>query len=182
MQVSKNTPFYFLTTVTHKRLPVFRLDSMKQILCNAFAEVQSNHHIFILAYVIMAEHYHLIVNGPGKTESETLRLLNGVSARRVIQHLKAAGHESSLAKLRIEERGREHKHSLWEHHSNTFAINTESVLMQKVNYIHWNPVEDNLAAIPEEYRYSSARFWKGRPDEDEPLEIQAKKIVWRQSR
>jgi hypothetical protein len=35
------------------------------------------------------------------------------------------------------------------------------VLLQKVRYIHQNPVRAGLVARPEDYRWSSARCWKG---------------------
>jgi len=173
MQVSKNTPFYFITSVTHKRLPVFRTDKFKQILCDAFDEARNSSGISIFAYVIMPDHYHIATDS-SRTQSDVLRYINGISARRVIGYLKENGFDGSLAKLRTETKKREYKHSLWEHHANTFEIKTESVLMQKVNYIHQNPGEDD-------YLYSSWRFWKGMPMENEPLEMDVKKIIWRKS-
>lgn len=112
-------------------------------------------------------------------QSETLRYLNGVSARRVIGYLKENGFEESLLKLRTENKDRGYKYSLWEHHSNTFDIKTEDVLMQKVHYIHRNPIKDGLCDLSEDYRWSSSRFWKGCPSEDEPLNVDFKKIEWR---
>jgi hypothetical protein len=51
--------------------------------------------------------------------------------------------------------------------------------MQKVNYIHQNPVADGLCARAEEYKFSSARYWLRKPLlEDEPLEVDIKKIDW----
>lgn len=180
LTVSKNCPFYFITSVTHHRLPVFRTDKMKELLCRALDEARSSAGFLIFAYAVMAEHFH-IVTSSHRTQSETLRYLNGISARRVIGYLKDQGYESSLMQLRTETKDRQYKHSLWEHHSNTFEIKTESVLMQKVNYIHWNPVEDGWVERPEDYRWSSARLWKGCPGENEPLEMDVKEISWRKS-
>ena len=168
--ISKNNPFYFITSVTHNRLPVFRTDKLKQVFCDALNESRNSAGFLILAYVVMNDHFHIITDSK-LNESETLRYLNGVSARRVIQYLKENGFESSLLKLRMETKERNYKHSLWEHHSNTFEIKTNAVMMQKVNYIHRNPVEDGLCERAEDYRFSSIRFWKGCSREDEPLVI-----------
>ena len=54
--------------------------------------------------------------------------------------------------------------------------------MQKVNYIHLNPVRAGLVARAEDYRWSSARCWLERMAEDEPLPMDLKKIVWRRPR
>ena len=74
---------------------------------------------------------------------EVLRLLNGVAARRVIQYLKESGFESSLFKLRGEVRERNHKHSVWHHHSDSLEIVGEETFRQKVEYIHQNPVRQD---------------------------------------
>ena len=166
--INKNSPSYFITSVTHKRLPVFRTDKLKQIFCDALDGARNSSGFKIYAYVVIPDHFHIVTDNK-LDESETLRYLNGVSARRVIGYLKENSFESSLIKLRMETKDRNYKHSLWEHHSNSFEIKTEAVMMQKVNYIHLNPVEEGLCERAEDYRFSSARFWKGCPLEDEPL-------------
>lgn len=53
--------------------------------------------------------------------------------------------------------------------------------MQKVRYIHNNPVEAGLVERPEHYLYSSARIWQRRPLDNEPLEMNIDRINWRRS-
>ena len=176
--VSKNNPFYFITSVTHHRLPVFRTDKLKEIICGALNEARVSGGFLIFAYAIMPEHSHIVTSST-LNQSDTLRYLNGISARRVIGYLKDGGYNESLAKLQTETKKRQYKHSLWEHHSNTFEIKTEAVLMEKVNYIHRNPVADGITENAEDYLYSSARIWKGCPLENEPLEMDIREIEWR---
>lgn len=178
MQISKNNPLYFLTATTHNRLPVFRTEKMKELLCAAFNEARVSGGFLILAYVLMADHFH-IITGSEISPSETLRYLKGISARRVIGYLKENGHEESLAKLRTEMKAREYKHSLWQHNSNTFSINTEAVLLKTAHYIHANPVEDGLVDHPNDYHYSSGRIWNRRSLEEGPLVLDLKRIEWR---
>lgn len=94
-KISRTTPAYYFTSVTHHRLPIFRTDKLKQIFCDAIREVRLKHGILILAYVIMPDHVHLLVYSK-KEISDALRLLNGISARRIIQYLKTSGFEGSL--------------------------------------------------------------------------------------
>jgi len=147
---------------------------MKQVLCNSFNEVRSSHGILILAYVIMLDHVHLLVYSE-KEMSEVLRLVNGVSARRIIQYLKENGFERSLFKLRGEGRERNHKHSVWQHHTDSLEIFGEDTFRQKVEYIHLNPVRAELVSNPLEYRFSSARSWAG-CEKDEPLLTDHEKV------
>jgi putative transposase len=180
MKISKDNPCYYLTSVTNNRLPVFRTDKLKEITVNAINEARNSHNILIFAYVIMPDHYHIITDSNRKI-SEVLRLINGITARRIIDYLKENNFTSSLEKLRQETKKREYKYSLWEHHPNAFSINNETTLMQKVNYIHQNPVRAGLVEKAEDYLYSSARIWHRKPLENEPLEVDIGKIEWREA-
>jgi putative transposase len=132
----------------------------------------------IFAYVIMLDHTHLITDN-AREMNEVLRYMNGVSAKRVIDHLKEHGHDSSLAKLRIQERENKHKHSVYEHHPNAFRLTSEEALLQKVSYIHLNPVRAGLVDHPDEYRFSSSRQWHRKESDGEPLVTDHLNIEWR---
>ena len=132
----------------------------------------------IFAYVIMPDHSHLLTDSAREIK-DVLRFLNGISARRVINYLKEKELESSLAKLRIAERRDEQKYSVYDRHPNAVRITGEDAFMQKVNYIHLNPVRAGLVDHPDEYLYSGARLWHRRALEDEPLMTDHLKIRWR---
>jgi putative transposase len=178
--ISKNNPCYYFTSVTNHRLPVFRTDKIKEIVCQAINEARNSSEILIFAYVIMPDHFHLITNSKLKP-SNILRYLNGVTARRVIDYLKENNFIFPLDKLKQFEKKRCYKYSLWEHHSDTFTITSESMFMQKVNYIHLNPVRAELVKTMDDYLYSSVRIWKRKPFETEPLEINTQEIKWREA-
>jgi putative transposase len=179
-QISRDNPAYYLTSVAHKRLPIFRQDSIKQVICDAFDEARRSAGFLILAYVIMTDHTHVITDNE-RQMADVLRFLNGISAKRLIDHLKVNGHESSLAKLRIQERENKHKHSVYEHHPNALRITGEDSLMQKVNYIHLNPVRAGLVEHPDEHLFSSSRLWHRRAVENEPLITDHMEIDWRRA-
>ncbi|NOT46727.1 MAG: hypothetical protein HOP17_03110 [Acidobacteria bacterium] len=178
MRISRTSPCYFLTSVTKDRLPVFQKDKIKQIVCDAWNEARKSGGIRIFAYGIMPDHTHLISDS-ARTIAETLRFLNGVAAKRVLDYLKENSFESSLMKLREQTKSRNHKYSLWQHHSNAFTILGEDTMMQKVNYIHQNPVTAGLVELAKDYRFSSSRLWERRPFHDEPFLTDHNDIVWR---
>lgn len=177
--ISKNNPCYFITSVTNKRLPIFRTDRLKEVCCDAFDEARKSSGLRLFAYVIMDDHYHIITDGELKP-SNVLRYLNGVSARRVVEYLKANNFAASLEKLKLFEKNRNYKHSVWEHHSNTFLLTSESMFLQKVNYIHQNPVRAAVVECADDYLYSSSRIWRRQPFEDSPLAMNVKEIKWRE--
>ena len=178
--ISKDNPCYYFTSVANNPLPVFRTDKLKEITCNAINEARKSSEILIFAYVIMPDHFHIITDSK-LNPSNILRYLNGVTARRVIDHLKENNFASSLDKLKQFEKKRGYKYSLWEHHSDTFSITSEAMFMQKVNYIHLNPIRAELIENMDDYLYSSVRIWKRKPVENEPLEMDIGKIKWREA-
>lgn len=177
-RISKDTPAFYLTSVTNQRLPVFQKAELKDIVCKAIDEARKSCKFLLFAYVIMADPFHALVDSSSKP-SKILQYINGITSKRVIDYLKANGFKSSLRKLQHAEWGRKYVHSLWDHHPNAKLITHEDVFLQKVNYIHQNPVRAGLVGDPLEYRWSSVRCWAKRPLENEPLLVDIKEIEWR---
>ena len=180
-QISQDSQALYITVVTNNRLPVFRTDPMKEVLCRALDEARKTADFLVFAYVIMIDHMHLLTSRP-TTTSDVLRVLKGLTARRVIDYLKENSYLSSLAKLEHQERDRNHRYSLWQTEKNVLPIFSEGMFMEKVNYIHQNPVRAGLVERATDYRWSSARIWQGCPLEDEPLLVDKDKIHWRRAR
>jgi len=179
--ISRDTPCLSITSVAHDRLPVFRTDTVKKIVCAALDEARQSGGFAIFAYVIMPDHLHLITEGALKP-SDTLRFVNGISSHRLISYLKENNYTISLGKLRDAKKARGHTYSLWDGQSNVLPVFGETFFMQRVNYIHQNPVRAGLVERPEDYLWSSVRCWNRWPREDEPLLMDLDKITWRKPR
>ena len=177
--LSQDTPVLYITVVTKDRLRVFQKDYVKEVLCKALNEARKRFLLF--AYVIMIDHLHLLTSKPSTT-SELLRVLKSLTARRVIDYLTENNHLQSLAKLRHQERDRNYKYSLWQTEKNVLPIFSEAMFMEKLNYIHQNPVRAKLVETATDYRWSSARIWQGRPAANEPLQVDKDLICWRRQR
>src|SRR5207249_10399062 len=87
------SPPYIYTLSLHDALPIlFRTDILKKIMCEALYEARRSASMLIFAYVIMLDHYHIITDGK-REPSDTLRYLNGISAKRI---LRSEEHTSEL--------------------------------------------------------------------------------------
>ena len=181
LTISKDHPCLFITAVAKDRLPVFRTNAIKTITCNAIDEARSSCGFLLFAYVIMPDHIHLITDSPRKP-STVLQFIKGIVSRRGVGYLKEKNYETSLRKLEHGDWKRNHRYSLWQHDSDVFSIVSESAFMQKVNYIHQNPVRAKLVEHAEDFLWSSARSWQKCPKENEPLSVDIDKIVWRMGR
>ena len=179
--ISRDSPCYFLTSVAKDRLTVFRKDAIKEIVCKALDEARKSAKFALYAYVIMPDHLHVVTDSARSSE-DTLRFINGIISHRVITYLKEKRYDSSLQKLRQATKRRGYKHSLWDHHPNVRLLLTEKMLMERVHYIHENPVRAGLVERAEDYRYSSVRCWNQEPREDEPLLMDIGNIKWRSGR
>ena len=176
--ISQDSPVLYITIVTKDRLPVFRTENFKNLLCIAIDEARRSAGFLLFAYVIMLDHLHLLTSRPSTT-SNVLRVLKGITARRIIDYLKANNQSTSLAKLRHQERERNYRYSLWQTEKNVLPIFSEGMFMEKVNYIHQNPVRAGLVESAWDYRWSSAGIWTGRSFGNEPLLVDKEVIYWR---
>ncbi|HEV7743939.1 MAG TPA: transposase [Pyrinomonadaceae bacterium] len=179
-QISRDSQALYISIVTKDRLPVFQTDALKNIVCQAIDEARNSGGFLLFAYVIMLDNIHLLTDCP-KSSAAVLRYIKGITGRRVIDYLKEKNYQTSLAKLRHEEWKRKHTHSLWQQEKNVLSVFSERVFMQKVNYIHLNPVRAGMVERATDYRYSSARIWQRCPMDDEPLKVDIDQIKWRRA-
>ncbi|HEY3027269.1 MAG TPA: transposase [Pyrinomonadaceae bacterium] len=177
-QISRDSQALYITLVAKDRLPVFQSDAIKLVTCNALDEARKSGSFLLFAYVIMPDHLHLMTNQPN-TSADVLRCIKGITGRRVIDYLKEKNFQSSLAKWQHEEWKRQHNYSLWQKEKNVLSVFSEAMFMQKVNYIHLNPVRAGLVERVIDYRWSSARIWQGCATDDEPLRVDIDRIAWR---
>ena len=76
-QVSKDSPAYYLTSVTKDRLPVFRTEAIAKITCDAIDEARRSAKFLIFAYVVMLEHLHLVTDS-SQSSKVIHRFVNGI--------------------------------------------------------------------------------------------------------
>jgi len=176
--ISRDNPCSYLSSVAKNRLPVFRGDQIKVVACKALDEARRSGGFALYGYVIMPDHLHVITDSSRSSES-SLRFINGIIARRVIDYLKEHDYQTSLKKLRQEVKANRYQYSLWNHRPNVRVLMTESMLMERVHYTHQNSVRAGLVRRAEEYRWSSIRCWTDRMLEDEPLLMDLDRIKWR---
>ncbi len=65
-----------------------------------------------------------------------------------------------LAQFRVNSKDREYQ--IWERNPLSIDIYSQKVFMEKLNYIHRNPVQEKwkLSSMPEDYSYSTAKFYE----------------------
>jgi REP element-mobilizing transposase RayT len=120
----------------------------------------------IEAFVIMPNHLHLLIF-VNENENINKLLANGKRflAYGIVKRLELQKQNEILEQLQLavtaKEKQRQKKHRVFEVSSDIKPCYTEKFLLQKLNYIHNNPVMSKwkLADLPETYFHSSACFY-----------------------
>jgi hypothetical protein len=87
------------------------------------------------------------------------------TARQIIDLLEARGATVLLRQLRALKRRHktESDYQVWEEGSMPKQIDSDDMMLQKLEYIHNNPVKRGYVDDPVHWRYSSARNYAGLP-------------------
>jgi len=153
---------FFVTSTVIGFIKIFNNNCMYQILLENLEFYRSRGDINILAYVLMPNHFHLVV----KTENGTHISSFMGNFKRYTSKIISNYHKEScnykivkkLEKARIIEGLPDS--GIWRPRFDSFVIVNENTLRQKIDYIHNNPIRANLVDSPEEWPYSSARNYK----------------------
>ena len=122
----------------------------------------------IAGFVIMPNHLHLLIHIAQGADSINTILANGKRflAYEIVKRLEKHGHEDILSilasRVTPEERKRKKKHRVFEVSSDIKPCYTEKFLLQKLEYIHANPISGKweLADSAESYPHASTRFYE----------------------
>ena len=150
---------YFITATILEWKYLLTNDSYKEILINEWRHRIKLNHLKVYGFVIMPNHYHAIINTPSPCiPSDIQRDIHKWVSKQIITNLKACN-EQLLNSFAVEAPDR--KYQIWERNSLPIYLYSRDVIEQKLKYIHENPLHEHwqLAEIPENYHYSSAKFY-----------------------
>ena len=126
----------------------------------------------LVAYVIMLDHVHLIINPQGCDIEMVGKVLKGKSAKKILDWLKENEHIESLSKLKRNNlKKRNHSFSVWQKGIKSVDLESQKFVLQKTNYTHMNPVRAKLCAHPSDWKWSSYRAYFPHKSGDVPIEI-----------
>ncbi len=169
---NRNLPgaLHFVTGNVHKRLPIFR----NEIACQAFLEELQNlkKDCKLIAFVLMPDHFHLIVNPRDGDIQKWTGALKSISAKRLTRILPED--------LFLQTNG---ENQVWQESFKALPLWSNWMIWQKINYIHNNPLKAGLADSAKDYKWTSFRsFYKleleelWRVDEDWWFEDDVRKL------
>jgi putative transposase len=150
----------FLTFSCYKRLPLFQNDAIKRLFVDRLSQSMATHQLHLLGWVLMPEHFHLIVFPSGKSDiGRFTHNLKRPFAEAVLKRWK----ELNAPILKHIAHGTGHR--FWQTGGGYDRNLTSSdELRNKLEYMHNNPVKRSLVSTAIDYPWSSARWYAGLPD------------------
>jgi putative transposase len=158
-RINNEDAAYFITSTIVEWLPVFTTAGCCDVLVRSFEYCRRTKGIRIHAWVILDNHFHAIVSGPNL--APTLSDLKKFTAHEIVDQLKTEGRRWLLNQLAYfcaaHKTGS--RHQVWQEGLHPQSIPTDEMMVQKLEYLHNNPVKRGLVAAAEHWIYSSAHEW-----------------------
>jgi putative transposase len=156
-----DTTPYFVTATTVNWLPLFSNPAIAQIVINSLSFLQAHNRLKLIAYVMMENHIHLIASA--QELAKELGDFKSFTARQAIDYYQQQGNAFILKQLASNKLPNriDREYQFWQEGVHPQQIQDESMLRQKMEYMHSNPARRGYVDLAEQWRYSSARNYSG---------------------
>ncbi len=158
------TVLFFFTSTCLSWQPLLLDDQRKQIILNSLKFLVEDNRIWLYGFVIMPNHIHLLWRKQEKwIKKDIQQMFLKFTAQQLKFLLIAQDLNNELSKYRSTQGDR--AYHFWERRPFKAEMYNRHVAYQKIDYIHYNPVKAGLCDFPEDYWFSSARFYELNQDD-----------------
>jgi putative transposase len=162
---------HFVTSKTYRNARIFSNENSSEFFIQTLLEVKEKLNFLLIAFVVMPDHIHLmLVPNKRNTISDVMRHIKGRFARKYNKlsrginspdygiSVHRTGNSSLPNKNQIHRAGNlsQPEANVWQESFYDHVIRNSKEFVERLNYIHYNPVKANLVDTPEDYKYSSA--------------------------
>jgi len=142
LRIEYKNAFYHITSRGNERKIIFRDEKDNEKFLYYLDVMHQRYGIIVYAYVLMNNHYHLIIETPKPNLYRMMRDLNGHYTIYFNKRHKRYGH-------------------LFQGRYKSVLIDKDHYLLELSRYVHLNPVRAGLVTKPEHYKYSSMSYYLG---------------------
>ncbi len=157
-QVNENDT-HFLTITVIEWIDIFTKPEYFQIIIDSLKFCRHKKGLLLYEYVIMTNHLHLIARAKGSYKlSQIISDFKKYTTTKIFKLLEQDNRKyiKNLIK-NIYSRKYGYEKQVWQRENYPAVIASEKFFLEKVNYIHKNPVKKRFVAKAEDWLYSSAR-------------------------
>jgi REP element-mobilizing transposase RayT len=133
---------YHVTSRGNEKRPIFRDEEDRRVFLDLLAKVNLRFNWLCHAYVLMNNHYHIVIETPEGNLSRGMRQLNGVYTQAFNRRHKRTGH-------------------IFQGRYKAILIQKESHLLEVCRYVVLNPVRAGAIKEPGKWKWSSYRATAG---------------------
>ncbi len=154
---------YFVSFAIVYWIDLFTREEYLKILAQSIDYCRKHKGLELYAYCFMPSHVHLIFRDQKENPSKLLQEFKRHTAKKILQAVENNPQESRKEWLlwMFEKAGKSKanvsKYQVWQHHNKPIELWSLSVIKQKIDYIHQNPVNAGFVVHPEDWKYSSAK-------------------------
>ena len=167
---------YFTTTTIVGWVDVFSRPDLKQIVVNSLRYCQREKGLLIHGWVLMPSHLHMICSTDKVELSKIFHDFKSFTSKEIVKTLDTvfeSRREWMLELFKEVAAGikRNTNYKVWQDGNHPILLTKSKFIEQKLEYIHNNPVAEEIVSEPEHYLYSSARDYAFYPKRKGYLEI-----------
>ena len=152
---------HFLTFSCYQRIPLLATPQARRVFEQTLERVRRWYGICVFGYVVMPEHVHLLVSEPERsTLAVAIQMLKQIVAQKLRPTLSPRTGEKGGA-----------PQPFWQARYYDFNVWTTRKHVEKLRYMHRNPVRRGLVAKPEDWEWSSFRHYM--TGKEEVVEIES---------
>jgi putative transposase len=147
---------HFITTSCYQRRPLAGTPRSRNLFIEVLEEVRQRYQFVVVGYVVMPEHVHLLFTEPERGNlSLVMAVLKQTFAHRVLRELRAktSAQTDSLWSTPVA------VGHIWQRRFYDFVVFSEKKRVEKLRYMHRNPVQRGLVLKPAEWPWRSFRHY-----------------------
>ncbi|SIQ92142.1 REP element-mobilizing transposase RayT [Mucilaginibacter lappiensis] len=158
---------YFVTFTIVDWVDVFTRPSYKQLIIESLIYCQQQKGLEVYSYCLMTNHLHLLVSAKHPaTLPDIIRDFKKYTSKEIvklIQNEPESRRDWILYRFQYHTKysSRVQDYKVWQDGYHGIACDNASILSQKLDYIHNNPVRAGIVIVSEHYQYSSAANYSG---------------------
>lgn len=146
---------HFITCSCYRRLPFLGSAKARDRFLTVLEQTRQRYRFVVVGYVVMPEHVHLLISEPEVgSPSTVMQVLKQRTAHALLPKRKRR--DPRQRNLFGDDGG--HR-AFWQARFYDFNVWTTKKRVEKLRYMHRNAVKRGLVASPEDWRWSSYRFY-----------------------
>lgn len=154
---------HFITFAVIEWIDVFTRRTYADVILDSLRYCILNKDLKVHAWCIMSNHVHLIVSTPNGNLSDILRDFKKFTSKTIIDAIEANKEESRrnwmlwIFKKAGEKNSRNSQYQFWRQDNHPILLESVAFTLDKLNYLHNNPVKSGIVEKAEDYLFSSAK-------------------------